>query len=79
MASSSNHNYNILQQNTTSLQKYQSSGTVGYTNREYIQFVLVRDNSTTGRLYKNGQFVTNTSNVGFINGVADGGWVLNQE
>jgi prepilin-type N-terminal cleavage/methylation domain-containing protein len=79
MSNGSNHNYKIMQQNSTSLQKYTSTGIVDYTDREYLQLVLVRDNSSTGRLYKNGQFVTNVSSTGFINGVADGGWVLNQE
>ena len=78
-ASDADNNYYILQQNSTTLQRYTGSGSISYSNNEYLQFCVVRNGSDTGTLYKNGGNATSATSITAINGVANGGWMLNQE
>jgi len=79
MATSGNNNYYILQQNATTIQRYTGNGSISYSNNEIFQFCVVRDGSDTGLLYKNGVSATTSTNITVINGVDNGGWMLNQE
>jgi len=79
MANSGNNNYYILQQNATTIQRYTGNGSISYSNNEIFQFCVVRDGSDTGLLYKNGVSATTSTNITVINGVDNGGWMLNQE
>ena len=79
MANIADDNYFVLQQNNTTLQRYQGSGTIPYSNDEYLQFCVVRNGSNNGTLYKNGGNATSTTNITEINLVDSGGWILNQE
>ena len=79
MASGANDNYYILQQEATYLQRYLGSGSISYSNNEYLQFCVVRNGSDTGTIYKNGGNATSATNITLINAVSNGGWILNQE
>lgn len=79
MSDGVNHNYFILEQDFNSLGLWGGTGSISYSNDEYLQFCVVRDGSDTGKLYKNGVNSTSATNVRIIDGVADGGWILNQE
>lgn len=75
-----NNNYFILLQQGTNLGRYNGTGSISFTDREILQFTLIKDaSSNDGRLYKNGEFVTDVTSLGSISAVADGGWILNQE
>jgi len=78
MSSGSNHNYYILQ-NTSTIQRFGGTGSVSYSQDEAIQFCVVRDNSNTGKFYKNGKFSTNSTSITTISSTVSGGWILNQE
>ena len=39
----------------------------------------MRNGSDTGTFYKNGGNPTSSTSISVINGVANGGWILNQE
>ena len=75
----SDHNYFLLQQNATTVQRHQGNTTMSYSDREKFQWIIRRDGSDTGKMYKNGAYVTDSTNITVISGVADGGWFLNQE
>ena len=81
MAIQSNDNYTLYQQhNSERLYRFQNGGTyVSYSNNEKLQFCVVRNGSDTGKFYKNGVYVTDSTNITVINGVDNGGWILNQE
>ena len=79
MATAANNNYYIIQQNSTSFQRYNGTGSISYSNNEILQFCVVRNGSNTGTLYKNGGNATSATNITVINGVANNGWNLNQE
>ena len=79
MANSVNSNYYILQQNSTTIQRWGGSGSFGYSNNEIFQFCVVRDGSDTGLFYKNGASATTSTNITTISAVDTGGWILNQE
>jgi hypothetical protein len=79
MATDANDNYYILQQNSTSLQKYTGTGSISYSNNEILQFCVVRNGSDTGTFYKNGGNAISSTSITVINGVANGGWILNHE
>jgi hypothetical protein len=79
MSSGATDNLFILQQNSSSLQRWNGTGSVSYSNNEYLQFCVVRNGSNTGTIYKNGGNATSATNITLINGVANGGWILNQE
>jgi len=79
MATSANNNYFLLIQGSTSLQRYTGTGSISYSNNEILQFCVVRNGSDTGTFYKNGGNPTSSTNITVINGVANGGWILNQE
>lgn len=79
MATSSNNNYFIIQQNLNSIGIYLGTGTISYSNNEYFQFCVVRNGSDTGTLYKNGNNLISSTNTTTINQVANDGWILNQE
>ena len=79
MATGANDNYYILQQDPTNLQVYGGSGSISYSSNEVLQFCVVRNGSNTGTIYKNGGNATSSSGIIVINGVDNGGWVLNQE
>ena len=79
MASGATDNYYILQQEATYLQRYGGSGSISYSNDEYLQFCVVRNGSDTGTLYKNGGNATSATGITLINAVSNGGWILNQE
>ena len=80
MASSdADNNYFLLQQNSTSFQRYTGTGNIPYSNNEILQFCVVRNGSDTGTFYKNGGNPTSSTSISVINGVANGGWILNQE
>ncbi len=78
MSSGSDHNYYILQ-NTSTIQRYGGTGSISYSQDEAMQFCVVRDNSNTGKFYKNGKFVTNSTSITRISNTVSGGWILNQE
>ena len=80
MASSGNDNYNIYNQLTSSkLGKYTGTGDISYTSREKFILTVVRNNSDTGSWYKNGALATTMTATTIFTGVADGGWILDQE
>jgi hypothetical protein len=79
MATAADNNYFLLQQNSTSLQRYTGTGGISYSNNEILQFCVVRNGSDTGTFYKNGGSATSATNITVINGVANNGWNLNQE
>ena len=78
-ASDADNNYFLLQQEETSLLRFQGSGSISYSNNEVLQFCVVRNGSDTGTFYKNGGNATSSTSITVINGVANGGWILNQE
>jgi len=80
MSNGSNHNYYLLKQNATTLQRQGGTNdAISYSDREKFQWVIRRDGSDTGKMYKNGAYVTDSTNITVISGVSDGGWFLNQE
>jgi hypothetical protein len=79
MVSGATDNYYILLQEATSLLRYDGSGSISYSNNEVLQFCVVRNGSDTGTIYKNGGSATSSTNITVINGVSNGGWILNQE
>jgi hypothetical protein len=79
MASVANDNLFLLQQNISSLQPWNGTGSIPYSEDEYLQFCVVRNGSDTGTIYKNGGSATSATNITVINGVSTGGWILNQE
>ena len=80
MASSdAGNNYFLLQQNSTSFQRFGGTGSISYSNNEILQFCVVRNGSDTGTFYKNGGNAISSTSITVINGVANGGWMLNQE
>ena len=78
-ASSGDNNYFIIHQDSNSLNRYQGTGTISYSDNEILQFCIVRNGSNTGTFYKNGGTPTSSTNITVINAAASGGWILNQE
>ena len=79
MVGGATDNYYIINQEATTLQVYGGSGSISYSSNEVLQFCVVRNGSNTGTIYKNGGNATSSSGITVINGVDNGGWILNQE
>lgn len=79
-ASTADNNYFLLQQNISNIRlNSATTASMSVTNNQVIQFCVVRDGSNNGTLYKNGGNAVSSDGIGPINGVANGGWILNQE
>lgn len=79
-ASNADNNYFLMAQGADVLSKFSASGvSVSYSSGELLNFTIVRNGSDTGTFYKNGVTLGTSSLITVINGVATGGWILNQE
>lgn len=79
-ASDIDNNYFLLAQQSLNLKRFGATGSISYSNNEILQFCVVKNQlNENGLLYKNGGEPVSSDRITSINGVADNGWILNQE
>jgi hypothetical protein len=74
----STDNYQIMTITSNTISSFLGGSSVSFTDNEWLQVSLVRNNSDSGTMYKNDNAGV-PATIANISAAASGGWILNQE